>query len=371
MIQSQVSRGFLMMKQWGMPLVLVFSLAGCDTLFGPEGYFRDKEDDYLRAEPLPPIQLPEGVRSDSIGQLFVIPPIDDPNAPMPPEFTVPRPNLGDGKPEQRNEVKIQKLGERRWIAVNAPPSKVWPRTREFLASRGLALSVMDPSIGVLETDWLSIKDDPTNKDRYRIRLEQGLRSDTTEVHVLQMTVSQAVPGTGQVNWPERSINPQREGWMVDELSNYLAQQETEQASMLAQAIGMSQQKVDLVSVENVEPYLILHLDFARAWASVSGALGRKGFQSEGVNREEGQIAVYFSPAAAGDKPAEEPGMLSRLFSGGAAATNTPEDAQHYRVFLRRDENDESVQVYIRNPEGKLLDHQQADRLLRLIRANLV
>ncbi len=351
------------------------TMSGCETLFGRDGYFRDRGDDYLKAEPIAPVVLPSGVKSESIGQLFVIPPIADPNAPMPEEFEVPKPADAGAVAAQRNEVKIQKLGERSWISVNAAPSAVWPRLRAFLSERGLNLSVMDPAMGILETDWLSIKEDPSSKDRYRLRLEQGLRSNTTEVHVLQMTVSQAVPGNGQINWPAQSVNPQREAWMVNELAAHLARESTAQASMLAQAIGSSDRKVELVSAEGSEPYLALHLDYARAWASVAAAANQQGFHVENSTREQGSMAVSYSAARARQEAAEQtadaekPGIFKRIGRAfGFGGKEKIDDMENLQLLLG--EQADSVQVQVRAADGKPLDHREADRLLRLIRANL-
>src|SRR6478735_5158906 len=115
------------MKVLNVPLARIFCggllvacvpvLSGCGFLFGPEGVFHDRGDDYLKAEVTTPIKLPEGNEGERIGQLFVIPKAADPNARLPDEFTVPKPASSDRVSEQRNEVKIQKLGERRWIDI--------------------------------------------------------------------------------------------------------------------------------------------------------------------------------------------------------------------------------------------------------------
>ena len=362
-------------------------VSGCDTLFGPEGYFRDRGDDYLKAEAVEPIRLPPDVNSESIGQLFVIPPIADANAAVAGEFVVPRPMTLDAADKQRNEVKIQKLGERRWITVNAAPSTVWPRVRAFISSRGLNLAVMDPSMGILETDWLSIKEDPANKDRYRIRLEPGLRTDSTEIHILQLTVSQVVPGAGQVNWPSKSVNPTREEWMVNELSSFLAKEDTTQASMLAQAIGSGDSKVTLLSTEaGQDPSLVISLDYARAWASVGGALSRNGFHVDDMNREAGQFFVAYSATKASvemrkaaarlakdeePEPQQEPGVFSRIgntFGLDEEEDDKPDDLEPFQVHVLKDGN--VVRVMVRDTKGNVMEPAQAGKWLRLIRASL-
>ena len=363
-------------------------LSGCGMLFGRDGYFRDHGDDYLKAQAVEPIRLPENVNSDSIGQLFVIPPIADPNAPVDAQFDVPRPKSMDAVDKQRDEVKIQKLGERRWVTVNQAPSAVWPRVRAFLGSRGLNLSVMDPSLGILETDWLSIKDDPGHKDRYRVRLEAGLRPETTEIHILQLTVAQAVPGAGQVNWPAVSSVPQREEWMVNELSAFLAKQDTTQSSMLAQAIGSSDNKVVLSAADKgQDPSLLVNLDYPRAWASVGGALSRNGFHVDDQNRDNGHFEVSFSESRASvDRrteakriakdeeaaPQQEPGVFSRVgntFGLGEDKDDKPKDLEFFHVQLEKE--GDAIRVRVRDSKGAVMESGQAGKWLRLIRANLV
>lgn len=356
--------------------VVVLPVSGCGALFGPEGYFRDRGDDYLKAEPIAPLKLPSGVNSESLGQLFVIPPIADPDAPMPGEFEVPSPAGSESVAEQQNEVKIQKLGERRWITVNAAPGAVWPRVRGFLADRGLPVSVIDPSRGVFETDWLAIKDDPLNKDRYQIRLEPGLRSNTTEVHVLQMTVAEVSPVRGEVNWPASSMSAQREGWMINELSAFLAREDASQESMLAQAINSTgDRKVELVSGHVGEPQLRLNVDYARAWASVGGALGRDGFHIESSNRDQGLWQVSVSEEANGDDQSVEKqtdeslaGRFLRVFDFSGSGEK-PVAGAGYRVLLQQHDSD-SVRVVVRADDGQVLDRLDAEKLLRRIRTNL-
>lgn len=352
-------------------------LSGCETFFGSDGYFRDRGDDYLKAEVTTPIKLPEGSEGERIGQLFVIPKAGDTNTSLPAEFTVPRPSSSDRVTEQRNEIKIQKLGDRRWIDINNPPGEVWPGVRDFLAERGMGLAAQDPSAGTLETVWLSLKDSASSadasssKDRYRIQLVPGLRVDTTEIHVVQMTASGVSSADRQVEWPAQSDNPEREAWMVKELATSLAKDSVPQASMLAQAIGSNESRVELLAYP--EPSLSLRVDFARAWASVGGSLNRDGFHVDSANRELGQWQVTYSAVvvAEEDKADTQPGVFSsiaKFFDFGSQGG--VEGVENYRVLLKK-HSEEWVRVTVQDANGQQLPQQDADRLLRRIRANLL
>ena len=46
--------------------LVIGNTSGCGWLWGPEGYFRDRGDDYLGARETPPMQLPEGAGREAI-----------------------------------------------------------------------------------------------------------------------------------------------------------------------------------------------------------------------------------------------------------------------------------------------------------------
>ncbi len=52
--------------------LVIGNTSGCGWLWGPEGYFRDRGDDYLGARETPPMQLPEGVHSKPLDPLLPI-----------------------------------------------------------------------------------------------------------------------------------------------------------------------------------------------------------------------------------------------------------------------------------------------------------
>lgn len=353
-------------------LPLVLAISGCGMLFGPKGYFRDRGDDYLKAEIAKPVRLPEGVNSNTMGQLFVIPPITNADAPMPTEFQVPKPVNMDVASQQLNEVKIQKLGERSWIAVNSAPDAVWPRVHAFLRDHGMEVARQDPVAGEIETAWLTLKGDDAGRDRYRITLEQGLRNRSTEVHVREVTVDGVTQASQFVAWPAQSVNPEREQWMISTLSEYLAREDTMQASMVAQAIGTGERRVEVVS--GADPYLAMRVDRARAWASVGGALGKDGFLIEHSNKEQGQWQVNYSSAraAAGKSAgeADKPGFFRRVFMlMGFGKSQAIVEDRSFQVLLQQ--SGDAEHVIVRDSAGNALPRADAENYLRIIRANLV
>jgi outer membrane protein assembly factor BamC len=359
-------------------LILVY-LSGCSKgkLFGRDGFFRDRSDEYLRAEEIPPIDVPDGLDTAALTELFVIPPVGNDYVDPESEFIVPTPDALRG--EERTLVKIQKLGDRRWIATNISPSEAWPYLQAFLEESGIKLARHDPVNGLMETAWLRLDGETETKDRYKIIVEQGLHTNTSEIHVAQLTVPASVPAEGQVNWPEKSSNPTREKWMMDKISVFLARQEMTSVSMLAQAIG-SQKKVEVVTPFQGEPFLLLTLDYDRAWASVGGALNRQHFFLKQRDAATRTFHAEFYPVLEREE-VEVPETRSKSFWRRFLGVDSwrwynkdkkdgPEIIDNITVKLEQ-YGDREVRVRAYDESGNLMDKTRTMRILGLIRNQLV
>jgi len=380
-------------------LVAVGTMTGCSSLFGPEGYFRDRGDDYLKADVIDPIALPAGVSQKRIEDLYRVPSIANEEAEVA-AFEVPRPQaLSDSAFTDR--VKIQKLGTKRWILVSASPAEVWPQVRGFLSRNNLEVVYTDATTGTIETGWLKFKGDEDSKDKYRLQIEQGVQPESTEIHVLHMSVAKDIPGRGQVNWPTVSVNDEREAWMRDELAATIASDKTggQAASLLAQTIGLSD-KVK-VNTDGSEPILKLALAHSRAWATVGHAVKQGGFS---LWEQDDAIGVFYVSYDSAQEDESEPGFLSGWFGGDTemAAAKSPYSLEQVLAHLQLEETDENrkifnsissqavsplaqvpgylvvvrgendnIEVRIRDGYARNLETREAKKLLNEIRNNLI
>ena len=382
--------------------ITCITLTGCG-LFGNEGYFRDRGDDYQMADSLPPLQMPEGVTQKHQEELYEIPQISS-NELERGEFEVPRPqalsvNVG------ADRVKIQKLGNRRWVLVSQPPEEVWPQLHFFLRSSGLQLEKSDASMGIMETAWLTFGESPETRDKYQLRVESGVQPESTEIHVRHVSVPLNAPLVSEINWPEQSSSPEREGWMIDEMSTALAAESSgAAASLVAQAIGGGSVKVQLQEPAGQEPYISMGLAMDRAWATVAHAVNVGAYR---LHQEEPNIRVFyvtydedrelsdeeedggwFSWGSSGgeDELAEaadkvtmqqvlanidpnskaQPALFKEIQGiGGAPAKEYP----GYLVVLRG--ANDVIEVRVRNTRGQPLSRAKASQLLMSIRQNLI
>ncbi|KUJ83375.1 outer membrane protein assembly factor BamC [Microbulbifer flavimaris] len=377
------------------------TLSGCGV-FGDNGYFRDRGDDYQMANSLPPLQLPEGVEAKNQEELYEIPQVGSAELERG-AFEVPRPQaLAVNAGLER--VKIQKLGNRRWVLVSQPPEEVWPQLHYFLRTSGLQLERSDATAGIMETTWLQFKDSPETKDKYRLRVESGVQPDTTEVHVRHLSAPAETPASAAVSWPEMSSSPEREGWMIDEMSTALAADATgAAASLVAQAIGGGSVKVQLKEPAGREPFITLALSKDRAWATVAHAVNSGAYRLHEEDVDTGILYVTYDEdrelsdeeddggwfswgSDEGDSLAQEAEQVTmqqvvaniRVDQGAEPAlfqnvqgigSGPAAEIPGYLVVVRS--TPDLVEVRVRDTTGQPLKRAKASELLMAIRQNLI
>lgn len=345
--------------------VVVFSLTSCDTLFGREGYFRDRGDDYVRANEIPLMKVPENMDSSAVSELFVIPPISNEYIDTEKEFEVPRPNFISSSVQA--EIRIQKLDTRRWIAVNANASDIWPRVRHFLDENNIPATSNKTAVGEIETQWMTLADESTTRDRYKIRIEQGIHANSSEIHIIQSTASADAVAQGDVSWPASSVKPEREKWLLDKLAVYLTKDDKSGASLLAQSVGGAR-KVEFVQPYQADPFLVFMLDMDRTWASIGGALGKYPYAIIESDRNKGIYHLSYDPTPIDN---EAPGFFCRLIACDTRAIKKRiKNLQYYQLQLVAYGPNE-IRVFIQTSNAEALPYKDAEKLLSLIRNLLV
>lgn len=343
--------------RFGCLACLSVSLSGCGMFFGDDGMFRNRENDYLKADSLPPLVLPATANKEAMGELYPIPPISaadfgyDATAS---DYEVPRPMPLSANMLQ-DSVKIQRVGENSWILVNAAPGELWPRIRNFLNANGLSVTRADLKQGIIETGWLQFKTDLNSQDKYRLQIDQGIQPETSEIHITHMNVVGAAKPTVDPEWPAKSMNAEREKWLLDELAATLASDSAEGGgtSMLAQGIGSNASAKAALGMFKNEPVMTLKLDKTRTMATIAYAAKRDGFQLFESDSSIGIFYVYYkNPEDA------RPGWFKRLFhigTGTPKAATTPYSLEKVTANMLKGEAFESAPYSIRDDEKTLKD----------------
>lgn len=359
--------------------------------------YTDRSEIYQKSGSLKSLEIPEEVTSAPLEELYPIPRISpraDAFYNMEKDgFVVPRPDPMKAE-AQGAQVRIQKVGDQRWILLEAPASQVWPLTQSFLSRVGIVVEQSNPGSGLIETRWVEFKSDETNKSRFRLKVEQGLRPDTTEVHVSaqQLPVDETTD-----SWAGASADSERAGWLTEQLANNLALDvENSTASLLGQAVG-GEVKANLM-IDGEEPVLQLQVNRTRAWATLTHALQQDEFRLWGESPDRGVMYFqYLDPDKQRGRvmrlvrgksihQIEEPPhtldtILSRLEDSpqvrkdfaevdGAEFGKPPEPKIGYLLLLDY-KGQADVRLIVRDMQGRVMDLRTHKKLLTEIRNNLI
>jgi outer membrane protein assembly factor BamC len=358
---------------------LLSVVAGCGWMRSEKGWLPDRSEDYVQVAENRPLVIPEGLDTTRVQDPFPIPPITDR---MRPEFypkSPPRPDAIYAS-DNRDEVRIQRLGQRLWLVIPEPPTTVWPKVRQFLAENGIEVAWEAPARGRMDTAWLTIDDQSYRDvirqafrdgkqqaaleggvDRLRLRVEPGLRERTSEIHLRYENSGFSAPG------PEALIDLRGtashllsiEQSVLNELGAYIAARVAEQTvSMVAQEIG-SGVKSQLELDADGDPVLRLRLDFERAWATVNQSLSRADIDVFETDESAGLLRVTV-PEDLDAIGQSERGVFRRMFSWRSP------DTRDLQLRLSPTGDGEYLLSAL-NHDGRALDREFGQQVLVLIR----
>jgi outer membrane protein assembly factor BamC len=212
-----------------------------------------------------------------------------------------------------------------------------------------------------------------------------------------MNVQGAEKPRQSLDWPVKSMNVEREKWLLDELSATLASDSTAGGtSMLAQGIGGSASAKAALAMYKNEPVMTLKVDKARAMATIAYAAKKDGFQLYESDAEKGLFYVFYQDPydakpgwfrrffhiGLGPKVAKTPYSLAQVstnmlqgesFESAPYSTRDDEkilkDAPGYLFVVTGNSGDYMIRV--RDPYGKRLKPHEARQLITVLRKNLI
>lgn len=137
--------------------LIISSTSGCGWLWGEDGYFRDRGNDYLEARETAPMQVPAGLNAKRLDPLLPIPgAVSSARPASDVEFEVPRPPALSAAAAEASDFSLQKSGSARWIVAQRPPAEVWPVARQFFEENGFSIAEEQPQTGEFSTAWQSL-----------------------------------------------------------------------------------------------------------------------------------------------------------------------------------------------------------------------
>ena len=289
-------------------------LTGCGML--PSMPFIGDDDKpekttYIDLRPQAPLEVPADLRQVEPSQVSAIPDIGvQRNASYYPD----RPPLPDAKyaSDNRDEVRVQRLGSRSWLVIPESPTTAWPKMKQFFADNGIVLVDDRPEVGRLNTVWLEDAGSPARdvvrilvqrarsdagleigKDRFLLRVEQGMQPQSTEVHLrhdnddLNGVVEPDILRVQDVN----SDLVAAEKALLEQIGGYVAARVAESTvSKVALQIG-SQPKSDMRRNADGIPELSFFLDRGRALASLTQSLRNAGVLINSEDSDAGRFDI--------------------------------------------------------------------------------
>ncbi len=291
-----------------------------------KGFFVDRSHDFLKATEKPPLIVPDNLSTIAIQNSMPIPTISSAQRRINFEGGAPRPDAIYAREESKG-VRIQKLGDQRWLLIPQPPAVVWPKVKQFFADNGVAIAMEQPKNGRIDTEWLTVSDKAardvvrlsiadgkksaglaTGHDRVMVLVEPGIRDRSTEIHLRYENDSRTLP---QDAMPPKSDILEVESQLLNELGGYIAANVADASISYAARNISTQSKADLQRDTSDLPVLRLNLDFERAWVTVNQALHEAKLDVTDVDRSAGVFYVTVTDQMLNQE--EKPSIWTRWF----------------------------------------------------------
>ena len=302
---------------------------------------------------------------------------------QPPSFSAPTTgaNAPGVVPNTDPNVTIERNSNDRWIVTSLPPEQVWPKLKQFWSERGFTLTVEQPDVGVMETDWNENRSkipqdfirstiglvfdsawDSGERDRFRTRVERTEKG--SEIFITHRGAVEVLVGSNKESstWQPRAADPDLEAEMLRRLLLKLGAQEERAAALVApgeapppRARLLQGGPAGTVEVDD---------DFDRAWRRVGLALDRSGFAVEDRDRTQGYYYVSYTDQKEAPTK-QEPGLFSKLLGlGGDGDKKDAKQVARYRVQVKGD--GQRSKVIVQSSDGGAPDKEVAARLAQLL-----
>ncbi|MDR0479390.1 MAG: outer membrane protein assembly factor BamC [Burkholderiaceae bacterium] len=280
------------------------------------------------------------------------------------------------------EVHYMRNGDQRWLHVDENPDKVWGQVREFWQESGFLLTVDDPKVGVLETDWAEnrakIPDDfirntlgklldslysTGERDKFRTRVERTTNGGA-DIYITHQGMQEVytTPQRDQTAWQPRPEDPGLEAIFLRRLMVKLgASQEAAKAQIASGGtpvnVGNQEGGARLVVVDGQQSVQFQD-DFDRAWLRVGLALDRSNFTVEDRDRSKGLYYVRYADPTA---EKQEPGFFSKLLGKASA----PLPTTRYQIAIKTSAANLNTMTVLKE-DGSPAASGDAQRILKVL-----
>ena len=286
---------------------------------------------------------------------------------------------------QAGTARIERSGTQRYLIIQRNADAVWEPLREFWKDSGFVLTIDQPELGIMETDWaenraklpqdfirrtlgkvLDTLYSTGERDRFRTRVERtanGLEITITHrgmVEIYTTTTRDATVWTPRASDPELEIEFLRRLMMRlgDQSLSAGASPNKASPGAASSAIPITGMPSDVKVVkQNNLPTIEIRDGFDRAWRRVGVAIDRTGFTVEDRDRAQGVFFVRYAPPGTSGK---EPGFFAKLFTSDKVIPTLAK----YRIAVTSKGDVSTVQV--QGADGIPEPSANAERIIKLL-----
>ena len=285
------------------------------------------------------------------------------------------------------DAKIVRAGNQRWLVVKSTPEQAWNISQNFWQENGFVLAVLQPTAGVMETDWAENRAEVPQdlirrtlgkyfdafyttykEDKFRTRIERGVEPGTTEIFISHRGMEQ-VPTTqiehsgAAFAWAIMPPNPELEAEMLARMMMKFGVTEPQARAAVVQA-AISPEKAKIEKTPDGLFKLTVDDQFDRAWRRVGLALDRIGFTVVDRDRSRGVYFVRYGDPNA-DKPKNTESLIDKL---AFWRTNDKDKPEQYQIVVA--ETQQVSVVSVQDPGGIPDRTSASEKILSLLRDQL-
>jgi outer membrane protein assembly factor BamC len=220
-------------------------------------------ENYLNANTLPPIAVPEGLDKQALGEIYAVPEGDGRLAtgelrkPLPPSLS---------STQVLTEPRVKSFAGKSWLVVPKEASATWSQLIIYMQSRKIASVKQDVYSASIETGWVTEAAEVGTGLRYQLRLEPGLQPGLTEIHAVNIKGDSNTSISPSSQWPEQSDSVVHERWLLKQIAKAMANQRAVGDSLIASFISFPA-KVISTSV-NGEPVLEISMSAEQTYSVI-------------------------------------------------------------------------------------------------------
>ena len=253
-------------------LVFLFFLPSCSFINGPEGYFPDKKNEFLKDKIEEDIALPSSLSEPSTENHYPVTDLE----PIEESLEVPKPRQIFAS-SGNSSVQLRRLGELMWIYIETLPSTSWPISKNYWETSVYDVTKADPNLGEIIIDF-------DQNNNLLMKVEHGIKEASTELFLYQ------------VNKKNQTIesNPEFIQAEMEKIVEYFAESVSTFSGTSLAAQNLNEMKKASIFTEDGKTVIALDLTYDRAWSSVNKALNEANIVINDKDRSRGIFYVSYA-----------------------------------------------------------------------------